>query len=107
MKQYLLAQSTLQAWAGLGLQDRCYRLEQSHHVRITWQVLRRFYIKNGLHYLKSNYAYQQAQGQDPNLVLDFALELAALVEADKPVVYFDESTLNMWMRPSATWQAPH
>jgi inhibitor of KinA sporulation pathway (predicted exonuclease) len=107
VQQYLLAQSTLQAWAGLGLQDRCYRLEQSHHVRITWQVLRRFYMKNGLHYLKSNYAYQQAQGQDPNLVLDFALELAALVEADKSVVYFDESTLNMWMRPSATWQAPH
>ena len=38
--------------------------------------------------------------------MDFAIELAQLVYDDKVVIYFDESSFNMWLRGRKTWQHP-
>ena len=81
-------------------------LEETHNVKISWQALRRFYIKHKVRFLASNYVYQQALGLDRNLILDFALKLAQLVHSGKNIVYFDEAAFNMWLRPRKTWQDP-
>ena len=75
-------------------------------MKVSWQVLRNFYLKNGVKYLASNYAYQQSLQQQKSVILDFAIELAQLVFDDKVVIYFDESSFNMWLRGRKTWQHP-
>ena len=35
--------------------------------------------------------------------MTFSLHLARLVKEKKPLVYFDESSFNMWMRNNRTW----
>jgi hypothetical protein len=37
---------------------------------------------------------------------DFALEISPLIASEKAVVYFDESSFNMWMRKNKTWMRP-
>ena len=36
-------------------------------------------------------------------MMKFSLHLARLVQQKRPVVYFDESSFNMWMRNTRTW----
>jgi transposase len=80
LQEFILDKKTLIEWSGYGLQDRCLLLEKKYDVQINWQALRRFYQKNNVRYLVSNYAYQQALKVDRNLILDFALELAQLID---------------------------
>ena len=60
LKDYLLSKETLDKWSGHCLTNRCILLEKAKGVKVSWQVLRNFYIKNGVKYLASNYAYQQS-----------------------------------------------
>lgn len=69
-------------------------------------MLRNFYVKHGVRYLFSNYAYQQSLAVKRSTILDFSMELAQLIHEDRVLLYFDESTFNMWMRGRKTWQHP-
>jgi len=53
-----------------------------------------------------NYTYQQAMGRSEGPLKSFSLHLARLVEQGKVVVYFDESSFNLWMRSRKTWCNP-
>ena len=57
IKDFLLKKETLDEWSGHGLMNRCILLEKSKGVKVSWQVLRNFYVRNGVKYLFSNYAY--------------------------------------------------
>ena len=81
-------------------------LEKTHNVKLSWQALRRFYVKHNVRFLTSNYIYQQALNKDKNLILNFSLELAHLSHSGNNIVYFDEAAFNMWLRPRKTWQDP-
>ena len=105
-KDFLLSKQTLSDWAAHGLEERCTLLEISQGVRVSWQVLRNFYRKNGVRYLFGNYAYQQSLAVKRSTILDFALELAQMIKENKAIVFFDESSFNMWMRPRKTWHNP-
>jgi len=103
IQDYLLSKQTLDDWSGLGLETRCILLDSAKGIKVSWQVLRNFYIRHGVKYLFSNYAYQQSLAVKRSAILDFALELAQLIQDDKVLIYFDETTLNMWMRGRKTW----
>jgi transposase len=65
--------------------------------------LRNFYVKHKIGLYATNYVYQQSRNAKTNDLRRFAIEIGDLVEKDKPIVYFDESSFNMWMRKSKTW----
>ena len=57
LHDYILDRNTLVEWSGYSLQDRVLLLEQKKGVTISWQALRRFYLKNNVRFLQSNYIY--------------------------------------------------
>ena len=106
VSRYLLDRGVLQRWAGLCLQQRCLQLELDMGVKITHTALRNFYCTHNVRYRSVSFTYQQAMKKSRALVLHFSLTLARLISDDKPIVYFDESSFNMWMRGSSTWTLP-
>ena len=69
-------------------------------------TLRDFYVKHNIKNRVVGFRYQQAQNRSEKPLLTFSLYLARLVKERKPLVYFDESSFNMWMRSNRTWTMP-
>ena len=104
--KYLLSRDVLERWSGYCLQQRCIQLDIDTGVQITQSTLRNFYLKHNIKYRCVSFTYQQALKKAKGPILDFSLALARMVIADKPIVYFDESSFNMWMRGNRNW-TPH
>ena len=68
-------------------------------------TLSKFYRRNNVRYVVCKYQYQQARKHPPGLVRSFAIELARRTSAGENIVYFDESSCNMWMRKRTTWSS--
>lgn len=54
---YLLADDTLNAWAGFSLRMRVNSLFNDKQVRVSIWALRNFYSKHNIRYRVSNYTY--------------------------------------------------
>ena len=72
-------------------------------VKIHPVTLRDFYIKNKIKYRCVSYQYQQYLQRGKGPVFDFAVQIARLIVERKNLVYFDESSFNVWLRNRRTW----
>jgi hypothetical protein len=63
-------------------------------------------LRHNIRHLVVNYTYQQALGRSEKPQKSFSLHLARLNEQGKTIVYFDESSFNLWMRSRKTWSNP-
>ena len=101
--KYLLDRGVLQSWGGYCLQQRCLQLELDLGVKVVPSTLRNFYHKHDIRLRCVSFTYQQALRRSKGPILDFSLCLARMIVDDKTIVYFDESSFNMWMRGSKEW----
>ena len=106
LQDMLLNRETLAKWAQFTLAHRCAILRQHYNIDIEWWALRNFYVKHKIGLYATNYVYQQSLNANSNELRRFAVEIGDLVDKEKPVVYFDESSFNMWMRKNKTWMHP-
>ena len=67
-------------------------------VSISPVTLFRFYRKNGIRYISTNFIYQQGLRIDSSILYDFAIKLGALIMNKVPLVYFDEAAFTVWLR---------
>ena len=102
--EYLLNQNVLAAWAGFSLAKRCFELSQLG-VRVIPETLSKFYRKNQVKFVVCKYQYQQAQKHPASKLHQFAIELAKRTMAGENLVYFDETSCNLWMRQRMTWSS--
>jgi len=54
-------------------------------------------------HLSVGYVYAQALGKSAGAVEVFAMQLAKVIAAGTPLVYFDEASFNLWLRNRKTW----
>jgi transposase len=104
-RSYLLDRSTLEAWSGYSLRQRCTLLREVKGVSIQVTTLWDFYKREGIKYYKSSTTYARALNR-PDLDAArnrFALQLSRLIANEQAVIYFDESSFNAWMRRTHTW----
>ena len=94
---------TLQQWSGYCLQQRCLELDRLMSISIKPTTLRDFYVKHKIKYRCVSYQYQQYLNRGRGPIFDFAVRLARLIEEKKTVVYFDQSSFNVWLRNRRTW----
>jgi transposase len=62
-----------------------------------------FYLKHGIKLRAVSFIYQQSLKKSRSPILHFSLILARMILDDKIIVYFDESSFNLWMRGNRTW----
>ena len=103
VSSYLLNRHFLQLYSGYCLQQRCLQLEIDMDVKITPSTLRTFYLQHDIKMRSVSFTYQQALRKSRSPILHFSLSLARMILDDKTIVYFDESSFNMWMRGNRTW----
>lgn len=74
-------------------------------VKINGDTLRKFYVRNGIGVRYCNFQYKHAERVTRNDRFDFAAKLYNLIHLtnETNVVYFDESSLNLWPNVTHTW----
>ena len=102
--EYLLNPNVLNSWAGFSLKKRCHELSKLG-VNVMTDTLSKFYKRNKVRYVVCKYQYQQAKKHPPSKLQAFAIELAKRTAAGENIVYFDETSCNMWMRRRMTWSS--
>lgn len=102
--EYLLNPNVLNSWAGYSLVKRCHELSQLG-VNVKPDTLSQFYKRNKVRYVVCKYQYQQAKKHPPSKLQDFAIELARRTASGENIVYFDETSCNMWMRRRLAWSS--
>ena len=102
---YLLNPNVLSSWAGYSLVKRVHELRTNFNVNIRPHTLSRFYKRHNVRFVVCKYQYQQAKKHPPSTIQKFAIDLARRTMAGENIVYFDETSCNMWMRKRMTWSS--
>ena len=75
-------------------------------MKVTKDKLRRFYLRNGIQrratgkkFLPSGYNLELLEARR----MEFSEDLAEHLVHDRPIVYFDETTLNSWIALKKAW----
>ena len=66
-------------------------------------TLSQFYRRNKVTYRVVKYEFSRARKVPLEQTQAFVVELARRIEKGQNVVYFDETSCNMWMRKRYTW----
>ena len=104
LKDTLLARDTLQQWSGLTLQQRVAKIMQDYGLQVSVQALFQFYKRHKVKFYASSTAYHAAfHKKHVEQRKQFAVQLAQLMHEKVPIVYFNESGFNSWLRPTHTW----
>jgi hypothetical protein len=105
VKEYLLDVKTLQKWATYTLQMRTVALAQHCRCKLAVDTLRKFYVRNNIRKRHCNYQYKNQHRVTQRERWEFAAKLFDLIHLNtRPnVVYFDETSLNLWPTISHTW----
>jgi len=96
----------LKEWAHLSLAQRSMKLEQMFGVKVCGELLAHYYKRNGINYIKPQYAYLRKQAQREELTKhqqEVSLELAQHISQGQQIVYVDESSFHQWLVPSRAW----
>ena len=68
-----------------------------------WVNLRRLYVCSNISYRNTAYMMHRGFHVPEAERQEYAQMLKALIDSEKPVIYVDESSFNMWKRSSKTW----
>ena len=105
VKSYLLSYVILSKWAGLSLPERVKELNATCGLRISPKTLSRFYHKHKISNTVVKYQYAQAARKKAEEIQSFAYELAKRTLDNENLIYFDETSVNMWIRARYTWSS--
>ena len=61
LKRKLLSAKLLQEWAPFSVRERAQIIRRVWGVQLTWTVLQRFYVANGVKYLRNKEVFAKAQ----------------------------------------------
>ena len=102
---YLLNIETLQKWSTFTLQMRTVALAKHCRCSLAVDTLRKFYVRNHIRVRHCNFQYKNSHSVTQRERWQFAASLFDLVHlSNRPnVVYFDETSLNLWPTISHTW----
>ena len=78
-------------------------LERDFGLQISMKGLQKFYRRNRVRHLSVGYVYAQALEKKAGAVEVFGMQLAKVIAAGTPLVYFDEASFNLWLRNRKTW----
>ena len=78
-------------------------LERDFGLKISLKGLQKFYRRNNVRYLAVGYIYAQALAKNSSAVEVFGMQLAKVIAAGTPLVYFDEASFNLWLRNRKKW----
>jgi len=70
---------------------------------VSTKTLSKFYRRHKVTYRVVKYRYANSRPADHIDVHNFVVELARRIERRELVVYFDETSVNMWIRKRMTW----
>ena len=104
VKDYLLSHSVLSEWAPLSLEKWVKVLAQLG-VRVAPHTLSAFYRRHKVTYRVVKYKFSRADKVPLAQTQGFVVELARRIERDENIVYFDETSCNMWMRKRYAWSS--
>ena len=106
----LLSPLCLRNWAHMSLKKRCAKIARVHNVRVTYEGLRRFYLRNGVRKKPTSTRYYP-HGKSLALLeaqrMEFALKLAEYISEGVPIMYFDESSMNAYQCQKSAWYPRH
>ena len=93
--------------AGWSLKQRCTYLRDVYGVTISASGLWQFYKKYKIKPRYSNFTYRRSlPGFDLPRQILFATKLVRLMRTDAQIIYFDEASVNVWMRRHSTYAGP-
>ena len=104
--QELLSESVLREWARFSLEDRAIRVTQQHGIPCSRTQLLLFYKRHGIRYKRCDHQYfEHATQGRPHMLKRrlFALTLQSLAIRNEPVIFQDESSINVWCRRNYFW----
>ena len=102
VQDFLLSHAVLCEWAPHSLEKRVKLLAQMG-VRVAPHTLSAFYRRNKVTYRVVKYEFSRARKVPLEQTQAFVVELARRVARDENIVYFDETSCNMWMRKRYAW----
>jgi transposase len=102
VKDYLLSYEVLTEWAPLSLDKRVKLLAQMG-VHVRPHTLSLFYRRHKVTYRVVKYEFSRARKVPLTEIQSFVVDLARRIERNQNIVYFDETSCNMWMRKRYTW----
>ena len=89
------------------MEERTRKLHRDYRVYVHAQTLRQFYKKNRVSFTKPQPSYRQDMENSDRLMplrFAYAQKLASLVYLGAPIIYLDETSVNIWMRKTRCWQ---
>ena len=102
VKDYLLSHEVLSEWASLSLDKRVKKLAQLG-VYVRPHTLSLFYRRHKVTYRVVKYEFSRARRVPLSDIQAFVVDLARRIERNQLIVYFDETSCNMWMRKRYSW----
>ena len=107
-EKYLTEYSTLYDWRFLTMAQRCAKIYQDFGIRCSRPTLAALYHSNGIVNRKAAYRIA-SRGDDAAVNLQQQYFVKTLIQelADGTnIVYFDETTVNFWMKNQRSWFRP-
>lgn len=102
VKDYLLSHEVLTEWAHLNLDQRVKKLRDLG-VSVAPHTLSLFYRRHRVTYRVVKYEFSRAKKVPLQEIQNFVVGLARRIEQNQNIVYFDETSCNMWMRKRYSW----
>ena len=102
IKDFLLNHQVLSEWASYNLNQRVKELKKLG-VTVYPKTLSLFYRRNKVNYRVVKYQFSRARDTPLSDIQRFVVDLARRVKLDQNIVYFDETSCNMWMRKRMSW----
>lgn len=106
LRNLLLEQRTLDAWAPYSLDERCDIIKTVFNVKISRQLLGIFYKDHNVKLMSTKTNMDRLLKTRPELEgerVKFAETLATIIAANKRILYLDESTCNSQMLVKKAW----
>ena len=102
LKDYLLSYDVLSEWAPYSLEQRV-KLIRKLGVNVASRTLGKFYKRHLVSYRVVKYRFAGAQAAPLADTQRFVVDLARRIQRKELVVYFDETSCNMWHRKRMSW----
>ena len=90
----------------MNLASRCLKIRELFDVEVKREKLGVFYRRNGVHWRATGRKFMPSGGNLELLEalrMEFAQDLAEHIVHGRPVIYFDETTLNSWCAIRRAW----
>ena len=104
VRDYLLSHEVLSEWAHLSLEKRVKKLA-ALGVKVRPRTISEFYRRHRVTYRVVKYQFSRAKKVPLSEIQRFTVDLARRIARKEYIVYFDETSCNMWMRKRMTWSS--